>query len=193
MKKSKKPIRKLTTAKRPKRKLLATAKRPPRRRNPELAKAAQLNAKFHQRPARKVVTSTRLERYRGVTADLGALVDLVVEIKRGDRRQIAPRNNVRVTSSPDGKQLFFEGGDQALDLAALGLARWQRDHMLIGEVVSIAYRTAKGMDGFDTSRPYEHKFGEDAGVRPVLLYDALNQRLGLAGGSYRVEGRGIVN
>ena len=41
--------------------------------------------------------------------------------------------------------------------------------------------------------PYRHEFGEDGGEFPFLVYDELNKRLSLAGGTYEVRDVGIWN
>jgi hypothetical protein len=56
----------------------------------------------------------------------------------------------------------------------------------LGRLHSVCYETHKRGE---SARLFEHEF---EGERPWLAMDVDNQRLHLIGGSYSVEGRGIV-
>lgn len=58
--------------------------------------------------------------------------------------------------------------------------------VLLGDLVSVTYRTQKGLDREPTD--YEHAFGTP---RPRLAYTR-GGLLVIAGGRYRIEDRGIV-
>lgn len=58
--------------------------------------------------------------------------------------------------------------------------------VMLGELVEVVYRTAKGGDGWSD---YEHRFR--ATDRPSLIVTA-DGGLAIVGGSYRVEKRGII-
>jgi hypothetical protein len=167
---------------------------PRRRRNqdddPELEAAARLSEKFHGRPARQVRTVETMEETPSTLADLGGLRELHVQTHRGGRL-FEFRKDVRLASTPDGRQLYIVGGDQELDLAGLSIP--ERANAEIGEVARIVYYTRKGFHNFEPTL-YVHEFGEDrGGRRPTLGYDAINHQLFFLGGTYSVRPEGIVN
>jgi hypothetical protein len=166
--------------------------RPRRRPNQPPDSAARLSERFHGRPVRKVTTLAQEVAERTELADLGRLIELVVE---GAETWALPfgRTDVRVAASPDGGQLYLVGGDQEVDLERLGLAEaLPKDHLVVGELASIAYRTSKAFHNFEPT-DYQHAFGEESGVRPLLCYDALNRALYIVGGNYQVREEGIVD
>lgn len=62
----------------------------------------------------------------------------------------------------------------------------------LGRATEIVYRTRKGGD-FEDDKPvpdYQHHFGEESGIPPVLAVD-VSGRLWLVGGNYRVTDAGI--
>ena len=156
--------------------------------------AGNLSAEFHGRPPHQItdITTERIERY--ALAELGRLIELAVTLPSGQSvlLQFSGRRP-RVASSPDGGQLYFEGGDQALDLKQLGLSKQlPKDHVEIGVVRKIVYHTSKKFHDFEPGE-YVHEFGEEHGERPTLAYDALNKRLFLVGGTYQTRPEGIRN
>lgn len=159
----------------------------------DAAAAARLSAKFHGRTPRQVTEYDEAVLEHSELADLGRMVELQV-IDSG--RYVVPlefSGNVRLACTPDGGQLYFVGGDQALPLRKLQLTKdLPKDHLTIGPVLKIAYFTSKAFHSFEPST-YEHEFGEEGGSLPWLNYDVLNQKLYLTGGSYRVKREGIVN
>lgn len=175
-----------------------------KRRNPgELEAAAALSEQFHGRPARKVEDVLELRQEREALAKLGRLLGFSIWVDEDDCRVLgwvdndqAPTEAMRgvsVAASPDGGQLYFVGGDQKLDLVKLGLAGGlPKDYVAIGPVQTIAYHTSKDFHDFEPVN-YVHDFGEENGEMPILIYDTLNNRFALAGGSYKVERPGIVN
>jgi len=109
-------------------------------------------------------------------------------------------DEVILCSTPDRKQLVLIGGDQELDLEEFDwLSNEERDKDLveIGPIYSICYFTDKhhlsGPKSQKSGVPYDHKFGEDNGKKPMLVYDQDNQRCLIVGGTYRVEKEGIKN
>jgi hypothetical protein len=182
----------------------AGRKRAAGRRNPdETAAAAALSEQFHGRPARTVREIEELHEERETLADLGRLIGMRVWpdedwcIDLGRVEESAPESDsfrgVRLAASPDGGQLYFVGGDQALDLKKLGLDRYlPKDHIAIGPVETIGYFTSKAFHSFEPTW-YTHEFGEEGGEQPILNYDVLNRKFYLTGGSYQVRPEGIVN
>ena len=168
------------------------------KRNPDgpdmeqLAKAAKLSGEFHGRPPRKVTVVEEEYRFQAECADLGSLTELQIKLPHG-RAVLEGSRGIRVTCSPNGKQLYFVKGDQTVDLGAMGFTRDdERDHVEIGEIVSIVYFTSKEFHNFEPTE-YRHKFGDEGGRRPTLHYDGLNERIFVSGGTYIVKPEGIVN
>jgi hypothetical protein len=165
---------------------------PPRRPNGSGEEAAaRLSEQFHGRPAHAIrdLEGERIE--RRVLAELGRLIELRVHL--AEYTALKPRG-VRLACNPEGTQLYFEGGDQALDLKALGIAGDQanKDHVDLGVCDYIAYETRKGFHDF-ARVDYWHKLGEVSKIRPTLHYDTLNELLYLSGGNYHVKPEGIVD
>jgi hypothetical protein len=169
---------------------IVTSRKRTRKRNPDpIEDAAELYQEFHGRPARSVRELEDELHVRDVFTDLGTLVELDVETPDGEHIRISAPG-ARLVASPDGTQLYIEGGDQSLDPRQLGLP--DKDLITVGVLHSVTYRTQKSFDGFELV-DYQHEFGEEGGERPLLLYDALNRRLLIAGGSYHIKPEGIVN
>jgi hypothetical protein len=164
-----------------------------RGRNPEAddeAAVIELTEQFHGRPVERVTEIEETVKSRATLADLGKLLQLVVWLDEDTPVDLDFSGNVRVGCTGDGRQIYFVGGDQRLNLAALGFET--RDHVRIGEVGWITYHTSKDFHAFEPT-DYVHEFGEEGGEMPTLNYDALNDRLYLTGGSYEVRREGIVN
>ena len=99
-----------------------------------------------------------------------------------------PAKVVYLTCGEDNKQLLLDGGDQSLDLKALGFeARDYHDSMFIGTIDRIWYRTIKSFEG-DEEVDFHHKFGSEGsrGVLPVLNYKPKNPSLEIVGGRYEI-------
>ena len=125
-------------------------------------------------------------------AQLGRLISLTVWLDE-DRAIELQFKGVQLGASPDGGQLYLVGGDQALDLQALGLDEWlPKDHIVVGDVQSVVYHTSKAFHNFEPV-DYEHEFGEEGGELPVLNYDVLSRKCYFTGGSYQVKPEGIRN
>ncbi len=180
------------------------------RRNPE-STAADLYEEFHGTPSTEVIEVEDEVRMHGHLAGLGALIQIVVNLAVGGTATLdAPNPDgpdaIFVASSEDGKQLYLSGGDQSLDLDALGFqstididheghsyrASQIKDLMVIGKITKLTYRTQKKFDKFEEI-DYYHAAGEDTKVRPILLYDTLNSSMAIAGGEYHVHADGVVN
>ncbi len=183
------------------------------RKNP-LDRAMTVYEDFHGLPSTEILEFTEEERYHSVKVGLGLLVSLEVLLANSDNKQVdlnAPgftyRNSgggswdfdeatplmkrVLVTSSEDGKQLFFDGGDQAIPDSALeawGFSdRDKHDHMVIGEIKILTYRTQKSFDKGETV-DYFHELGKEGskGVLPLLLYYPRSKTMKVAGGRYYI-------
>lgn len=162
--------------------------------NPASGAAAKYE-EFHGVPSEEEVVVTEEVRYHGNLAGLGDLVEIVVKTPSGYKAVLDfDKSGTILCCSEDGKQLYLRGGDQAIDLAAIKMNgdEWIRDSMVLGKVLKMTYRTAKKFDDLQVL-DYEHKLGEESGVRPELIYDVLNNQLSVAGGQYDVRPEGVVN
>jgi len=163
------------------------------RRNPDdMQGAAELFEQFHQKPPGHIVTYEEMVRYPSHFAELGTLKELRVNLDRLNPEFPLTRfGECDVLCTPDGANIYFKGGDQAVDLAALDI-HTDKDTVELGPCVYICYHTIKGFHDFAPTN-YEHEFGEEDGETPTLCYDCLNKRLFLVGGNYQVKRPGIVN
>lgn len=160
------------------------------RKNPEAA-AAELSEAWHGRPAKTATDVIEQVHYHGVLTDLGRLKEITVMVTARKGQKIFFDAETRLASSENGKQLYVVGGDQSLDLEALGIEgeEAEKDCVVVGDIFSIVYVTAKqhlGKEDRDIG-PYEHELGEDSGTMPILIYDTMNQEVGFAGGSYFID------
>jgi hypothetical protein len=172
-----------------------------RRRNPNPATmqdADQLYQQFHGRGPKQTTEVRTVISSRDNLAELGELAELDVHLMTDEKVRLqfpkSGRNVIMLCSSPDGRQLYFEGGSQYVDLSQLGMSGrdWVRDHMALGVLQVVTYRTEKGFDKFELI-DYFHKLGEVTGQKPVLNYDTINHLLSVSGGQYEVRPEGIVN
>lgn len=181
--------------------------------------ARDVAAGFHGRGVRGEYDVVEIDKYPSNLAEMGILLDLAV-IVPGSDDEVVPvvfseqdyptmnaNCNVKVCATPDRRQIIFSGGDQELDvqevLVELGYshdeieALTQRYKVVLGEVYSIGYFTDKhhltGPKEQKRGTPYEHKFGEQGGERPMLVYDTVNKRVELVGGGYEIRDEGIWN
>jgi hypothetical protein len=156
------------------------------------AEAAQMFERFHGEPPTRAIDLVEEVAYRKVLAKCGKLLELRV-LDDADYELCLTPKGVDVYATPDGGQLYFIGGDQAIDIEALGLGHMlPKDHLCLGRCFYIAYHTAKDFHDFQPT-DYEHQFGEETGELPALNYDVLNRRIYLTGGAYQVKREGIVN
>ena len=181
----------------------ARAKNPRCRRNPvEVEDLAQLGdaeaaavemfRQFHGEDPTRATDYEHKVAYRSTLAKLGRLLELRALDDQDYETTLEPRG-VEVYCSPDGGQIYFIGGDQALDVDALGLAdAMPKDLLTIGRCFYIAYHTTKDFHNFDPT-DYEHQLGEVSGELPTLIYDTLNRSISFSGGAYKVKREGIVN
>jgi hypothetical protein len=160
------------------------------KQNPEDA-AAQLSEAWHGRPAKTATDHIDVIHYHGVLTDLGRLKEITVMVTERKGQNILFDKDTRLASSENGKQLYVVGGDQSIDLGALGIEgeEAEKDCVIVGPVYSIVYVTAKFHLGKADIQigPYQHELAEDGGEMPILIYDTLNQEVGFAGGSYFID------
>ena len=100
-------------------------------------------------------------------------------------------------ASSDADQLYIVGPQKLTeaDLKFFGVEYTDRDFVEVGKIETIAYITEKHhLSARDKKLgPYGHKFGEEGGELPTLVYDCLNDRCLIVGGSYTIADEGIRN
>lgn len=182
--------------------------------NPEDG-AARLAESFHGAPAEKVTEIRETVHEHEWLATLGWLISCIVitptdleatiffphecigdrkceicETKPDDDIHVAPDSawRPRLASSEDGRQLYFEGGNQSVDLKPLEMdgKEWAKDLMVLGVLVQVTYETKKKFDKFKLT-DYYHDLGEETGEQPMMLFDTLNERCSVAGGQYKIK------
>lgn len=160
----------------------------------EMQEAIALYEKFHGADPSKILEVQESAAMRSTYAGLGDLVELLT--RRADGKIVQMNfegDRIKVASNPAGTQLYFLGGNQNLNGALAEFeADTTKDFVELGECVRIMYFTRKEADGFQPV-DYHHKFGEEGGARPVLIYNKVQRRMILAGGDYKVEAPGIIN
>lgn len=92
----------------------------PKRRNSHMAAANRMFEEFHGKSPTGVMNIRQAVVYQDKLAKLGRLVLLIVRLP-GKRRVEMTFKGVTLACDPSGSQLEFVGGDQKLDLSALGL------------------------------------------------------------------------
>ncbi len=184
-------------------------KRNPRTKQNSEAGAAHFYQKFHGRESgEEVIIETEIREHRNL-GTVGVLVCCVVDTPSGVQATIRFDSDDGdqvpfLCSSPDGCQLFIEGGNQELDLKALKLdgEEWRKERMVIGQFsdpepgrkFNICYIAAKSFDDFEDIE-YQHDLGEpDEGEpkshrreAPILEYDTMNKLLYIVGGQYKID------
>jgi hypothetical protein len=161
--------------------------------------ADKLYEDFHGVAPTKTTKILTQVQARSDLAELGPVVELKVHLLTDKKHAFRYdpedcENAIMLCSSPDGKQLYFVGGDQSIDLGSIGMDsdEWTRDTMVLGILTMVTYRTRKGFDKFKLT-DYYHELGEESGMQPLLVYDNINGLLSVAGGQYEVRPEGIVN
>lgn len=186
---------------------MLTSKLNPRKRkgrkNPDEA-SAELYEEFHGKPSEQLTEYVYEEHEHDSLGQLGELISVTVLTTTGYEAKIdapsidGPANDVvQLCSSenvnPLKRQLYFIGGNQAIDVDALGFSEVDiKDLMVIGVLTQVEYCTQKKFHKFKPV-DYYHELGEETGVQPILLYDPISQLMKVAGGAYEVKDVGIVN
>lgn len=167
---------------------------------------AEISESWHGRKPKIATDYIERLKYHDKLADLAQLIELNVRVLGEGKPQwirFDRKTKVGYTRAGGRQQLHVEGGDQSLDLRKLGLPKDEadKDLVFVGFCSSIVYRAEKLHLNEREPVQWEHKFGEEGGSEPVLIYDALNERILLAGGTYDIKlrdydgkhSRGIVN
>jgi len=162
------------------------------KRNPA-DEAAEAFAATHGRPSEEVITVTKKIHYHGHLAAMGRLTKIEVipgELPHGTVITLKDFKGAILAFTEDRTQLYVEGGNQAVDVAAFGIDV-PHELQALGYVKMVEYLTRKdhlGKDGGTAQYFHFHKR-----KYPVLVYDTVNEQLSFAGGQYKVLDEGIEN
>jgi hypothetical protein len=160
--------------------------------NPSPIGAARVYESFQGQPHKNVIVRDEPHMPAGNYARLGSLVELAIKpLKGGQVMGVTLSPRPLLISNALGKQLYLSGGDQRLDDIEEVFGANSSDRPELGELYSIAYKTAKRQDDFSGAE-YEHLFGEGTGERPKVFYDRAKERICFEGGAYTVEAPGII-
>lgn len=165
-----------------------------RRKNQEGMEAAErMFEKFHQKAPGRILTYEEYTAYPDAFAEMGRLKELRIHLDSANPNFLLSQfgRDCLAVCTPDGQNIYFVGGDQSIDLEAMGISS-NKDIVELGVCKRIIYDTVKGFHDFEQIN-YFHDFGEENGIKPTLNYDRLSRSLFLASGDYRVERAGIVN
>jgi len=169
-----------------------------KRKNP-LDQAAKLFEEFHGFPSTEVLEFVESRHYHSVTTSLGPLVSMIVKVGKNEPFRLrAPdpsdskiEDIIYLTSTEDGRQLIPVGGDQKVPIDQLGRygieKEDQRDHMVLGEIRQVEYRTKKSFEeNGKVLLDFYHDLGKEhsKGRCPVLIYKPRDPSLEIAGGRY---------
>lgn len=175
------------------------------KKNPESDSAAAFES-FHGEPSGEtVIIEDKIHEHEYLWV-CGRLIEICVNTLTGRYLYLSWEDREEADTpylccSEDGTQLYIEGGDQELDLKAIGMDgdRWVKDRMVIGEfspkekgrACNITYRTKKDFDNFEEI-DYQHELGESSKelrhpVAPFLEYEPRNKKLYITGGQYIIN------
>jgi hypothetical protein len=166
--------------------------------------AIRIAEDFHGRPVDQMIDVEEEEKYTEHLGVLGSLQRLDILSEDGGSYQSiefdydpASDNNILVTSDPHGQNIEFVGGDQRFDWREIEGAGESKKHLvLVGPVVEIDYFADKwhlgGSESEKAGMTYFHKFGDEGGALPWLVYDTRNEKLLFVGGDYTIEPEGIT-
>ena len=156
---------------------------------------------FHGMPPNEVIEIVERVHVHSNLWTAGTLTSMVIETERGRRFNLeAPDPDtakksdvVYVAFNEAGNQLYFRGGDQNIPKRLLEQYGFKaddfREHMIIGAVLELTYRTKKKFekDGKEHVDFY-HELGREhsGGVVPMLVYKPRDPSMALYGGRYKV-------
>ncbi len=172
----------------PRKKSSSAIARRKRGRNPDDMTAAERKfEEFHGKPASRIIDYSQDFEYRSEFAEIGKLKELRFMLDEYNPEfPLTSFGACQAVCTPDGRNIYFIGGDQSVDLAALDIAS-DKDIVELGACCYIRYHTIKGFHHDFEPMDYYHTFREEDGIMPVLMYDRLNRSLFLASGNYQVK------
>ncbi|MBT9146047.1 MAG: hypothetical protein DDT42_01926 [candidate division WS2 bacterium] len=188
-------------------------------KNPEeIEEYVKMAEEFHGREVNEIVEVEEEENEDLDLAVLGILTELEIVTEDGkdaveiefaedmdEKRYVnvdrGMNKYIRVCTNEKGDQLYFVGGDQDIsdDLSQLKkagcLVQDKTRKVLVGELVSVSYFADKhhlaGPESQKDGAFYIHELGEESGIRPMLVFDKINEKMEIVGGNYNVRDVGI--
>ena len=176
------------------------------RKNPgDEAEAARYEY-FHGRPPAETITfrTPVHDPLRVKHSGIGKLVGLEILSIDGTRVVRVERfRGALLSQDKKGRQLYIDGGDQAVSLPDFGI-RYAHDLEILGALLAVVYFTTKDhLDPRDGGTAnYDHKFGGEGKQKrfafgkhnsrlPLVGYDVRNKLLSIQGGGYDLPAEGI--
>jgi hypothetical protein len=171
-----------------------------KKKNPA-AQASAMYELFHGMPPNEVIEIVERVHVHSNLWTAGTLTSMVIQTERGRKfNLVAPDPDackksdiVYVTFNEGGNQMYFRGGNQEIPRRLLEQYGFKaddfREHMIIGAVLELTYRTRKsfeknGKEQVDFYHPLGH---EHAGnVLPLLVYKPRDPSMEIYGGRYKV-------
>lgn len=178
----------------------ALAKMFSRARNPQGQEEAMFEM-FHGMPPNEIIEIVERVHVHTNLWTAGTLTSMIVESEGGRRfNLVAPDPDraaksqiVYVTVNEDGNQIYFRGGDQKIPKTLLEKYGFKaddfRDHMIIGAVLELTYRTKKSFEkNGEEFVDFYHELGKEhsKGIVPMLVYKPRDPSMALYGGRYKV-------
>lgn len=172
--------------------------------NGDEAGAISVAEDFHGRPVDEFVDIEEREAYTEFGGQLGELMRLDILTEDAGHYQTInfdfqpdASDNIRMISDAVRKNIEFVGGDQSFNWRAIeGASETEKNLILVGPVVEIDYWSDKyhlgGAPAEQGGYTYFHKFGDEGGEIPWLVYDTRNEKLLFVGGDYTIEPEGIT-
>jgi hypothetical protein len=159
--------------------------------------AAALREKFTGKESEWIQVLDEPHVPTGDYAQLGELLALYVKPNGGGQVQTISFRSDRplLVSDESARQIYFVAGNQDLGagLAVFGPREVAPGRFELGEVQRIDYKQRKEHVPDPDLDEWRHSFGEESGVRPLLIFDRNSKRLWLEGGEYQIRAEGIVN
>jgi hypothetical protein len=171
-----------------------------KKKNPA-AQASAMYELFHGMPPDEVIEIVERVHVHSNLTSIGTLTSMLIQTESGrqfnlngaDPDTAKKSDVVYVTINERGDQIFFRGGDQEIPKRLLEQYGFKaadfREHMIIGAVLELTYRTKKKFekDGKELVDFY-HTLGKEhsGGVVPMLVYNPRDPSIALYGGRYKV-------
>jgi hypothetical protein len=176
----------------------ATPSRRRRDRNPdETEQAVRLFEAFHGKEPRGIVEKQVSATVRKDYSACGPLLQLTTITPAGDKVEWDfTDDKVMLAAAPPppgqkkSRQLYCIGGNQDVS-RSLDASSLQKDFIDLGECTRVIYFAQKSINNFEPTE-WDHKFGEQNGVKPQLMFDKLKKQLFFIGGDYFIDiGNGL--
>lgn len=173
------------------------------KRNPEDTAAARYEY-FHGRAPQEVIDIETEVHEHSVLSGIGKLVELEIFAIDGSRIvRLDQFKGALLAQDEKGKQLYIEGGDQAVNVSDFGI-KHRHELEILGALLSVVYFTTKthlrpedgGTANYDhkfggEGRQKKHAFGRNGSRLPLVGYDVRNRLLSIQGGGYELPAEGI--